>query len=92
MQKENNLLKENNKKAQEEALLQMTQKIDEINQEEALLQMTQKIDEINELKRQLEESQSLANKYMSIFRKSFFSRLFGGVNKADVEKDTKLLS
>ena len=76
MQKENNLLKENNKKAQEEALLQMTQKIDEIN----------------ELKRQLEESQSLANKYMSIFRKSFFSRLFGGVNKADVEKDTKLLS
>ena len=76
MQKENEQLKENSKKAQADALLQIKQKEDEVN----------------ELKRQLEESQSLANKYMSIFRKSFFSRLFGGVNKADVEKDTKLIS
>ena len=76
MQKENNLLKENNKKAQEEASIQIKQKEDEVN----------------ELKRQLEESQNLANKYMNIFRKSFFSRVFGRVNKEDIEKDTKLLS
>lgn len=70
------MLKENNKKAQEEALLQIKQKENEVN----------------ELKRQLEEYQSLANKYMSIFRKSFFSRLFGRVNKEEVEKDTKLIT
>ena len=48
--------------------------------------------EVNDLKRQLYESQSLANKYMNIFRKSFFSRLFSGLRKEDIENDTKLLS
>ena len=48
--------------------------------------------EVNDLKRQLSESQSLANKYMNIFRKSFFSRLFSGLRKEDIENDTKLIS
>lgn len=39
------------------------------------MQLDQKEMEVNDLKRQLSESQSLANKYMNIFRKSFFSRL-----------------
>ena len=48
--------------------------------------------EIDNLKRQLYESQNLANKYMNIFRNSFFSRLFGKLKKEDIENDTKLLS
>lgn len=52
----------------------------------------QKEKEIEELKRQLQESQTLANKYMGIFRKSFFSRVFGKLKKEELEKDTKLLS
>lgn len=39
------------------------------------MQLDQKEMEVNDLKRQLSESQNLANKYMNIFRKSFFSRL-----------------
>ena len=46
--------------------------------------------EVNNLKRQLYESQSLANKYMNIFRKSFFSRLFGKLKKEDIENDGRL--
>ena len=48
--------------------------------------------EENDLKRQLFESQSLANKYMNIFKKSFFSRLFSGLRKKDIENDKKMLS
>ncbi len=48
--------------------------------------------EVNDLKRQLYESQNLASKYINIFKKSFFSRLFSGLKKEDIEKDTKLLS
>ena len=59
---------------------------------ESTIQMKQKNNEVNELKRQLEESQSLANKYMNVFRKSFFTRLFGRMTKEDIENDTKLLS
>ena len=55
-------------------------------------QMKQKEIETDELKRQLEESQTIANKYMNIFKKSFFIRLFGKMKKEDIEKDTKLLS
>lgn len=76
IQKENSQLKENNEKIQKQVKLQLEQK--DI--------------EINNLKRQLYESQSLANKYMNIFRKSFFSRLFGKLKKEDIENDTKLLS
>ena len=36
--------------------------------------------------------QNLANKYMGIFKKSFFSRLFGNLRKGDIEKDSRLLS
>ena len=61
-------------------------------QKQAKMQLEQKEIEVNDLKRQLYESQSLANKYMNIFRKSFFSRLFGGLKKEDIENDTKLLS
>ena len=56
------------------------------------VQLEQKQIELDDLKRQLQESQNLANKYMNIFRKSFFSRLFSGINKKDIENDTKLLS
>lgn len=56
------------------------------------MQLDQKEIEINDLKRQLYESQSLANKYINIFRKSFFNRLFNGLKKGDIEKDMKLLS
>lgn len=48
--------------------------------------------EIEALKKQLQESQTLLEKYMNIYRKSFFSRIFGKIKKSDIEKDTKLLS
>lgn len=69
-------------------------KIEEIQQlqKQTKTQLEQKEMEVNDLKRQLYESQSLANKYMNIFRKSFFSRLFGGLKKEDIENDTKMLS
>lgn len=76
MQKENSKLKANSEQLQKQAKMQLDQK-----------EM-----EVNDLKRQLSESQSLANKYMNIFRKSFFSRLFSGLRKEDIENDTKLLS
>lgn len=76
MQKENSKLKANSEQLQKQAKMQLDQK--EI--------------EVNDLKRQLSESQSLANKYMNIFRKSFFSRLFSGLRKEDIENDIKLLS
>lgn len=76
MQKENSKLKANSEQLQKQAKMQLDQK-----------EM-----EVNDLKRQLYESQSLANKYMNIFRKSFFSRLFSGLRKEDIENDTKLLS
>ena len=75
MQKENSKLKENSEQIQQQAKMQLNQK-----------EM-----EVDDLKRQLYESQSLANKYMNIFRKSFFSRLFGKLSKEDLETDTKLL-
>ena len=55
-------------------------------------QLEQKDLEINDLKRQLSESQNLANKYINIFKKSFFSRLFSGLSKKDIENDNKLIS
>lgn len=76
MQKENSKLKANSEQLQKQAKMQLDQK-----------EM-----EVNDLKRQLSESRSLANKYMNIFRKSFFSRLFSGLRKEDIENDTKLLS
>lgn len=76
MQKENSDLRENSEQIKKQAKVQLDQK--EI--------------EVKELKKQLYESQSLAFKYMNIFRKSFFSRLFGKLSKEDLEKDTKLLS
>ena len=76
MQKENSKLKANSDQLQKQAKIQLDQK-----------EM-----EVKDLKRQLYESQSLANKYMNIFRKSFFSRLFSGLRKEDIENDTKLLS
>ena len=76
MQKENSKLKANSEQLQKQAKKQLDQK-----------EM-----EVKDLKRQLYESQSLANKYMNIFRKSFFSRLFSGLRKEDIENDTKLLS
>ena len=71
--------------------LQLRENSEEI-QKQAKMQLDQKEIEINDLKRQLYESQSLANKYINIFRKSFFNRLFNGLKKADIEKDMKLLS
>lgn len=76
MQKENSKLKASSEQLQKQAKKQLEQK-----------EM-----EVSDLKRQLYESQSLANKYMNIFRKSFFSRLFGKLTKKDIENDTKLLS
>ena len=61
-------------------------------QKQAKIQLALKETEVNDLKRQLCESQSLAYKYMNILKKSFFSRLFSGLKKEDIEKDTKLLS
>lgn len=55
-------------------------------------QLEQKDLEIKDLKRQLSESQNLANKYINVFRKSFFSRLFSGLSKKDIENDNKLIS
>lgn len=75
IQKENSKLKANSEQLQKQVKIQLDQK-----------EM-----EVNDLKRQLSESQSLANKYMNIFRKSFFSRLFSGLRKEDIENDTKLL-
>lgn len=76
MQKENYKLKSDNEQLQKDS-----QEL--LNRKEM---------EVNELKRQLDESQKLANKYMGIFKKSFFSRLFSGLKKEDIENDTKLLS
>ena len=61
-------------------------------QKQSTIQLEQKEKEVQDLRRQLYESQSLANKYMNILKKSFFSRLFSGLKKSDIEKDTKLLS
>lgn len=89
---------ENNKNRAEQAMIEEIQKENsklKINseqlQKQAKMQLDQKEMEVNDLKRQLYESQSLANKYMNIFRKSFFSRLFSGLRKEDIENDTKLL-
>ena len=71
--------------------LQLRENSEEI-QKQAKMQLDQKEIEINDLKRQLYESQSLANKYINIFRKSFFNRLFNGLKKGDIEKDIKLRS
>ena len=90
---------EKNKNKAEQAMIEEMQKENsklkassEQLQKQAKIQLDQKEMEINNLKRQLYESQSLANKYMNIFRKSFFSRLFSGLRKEDIENDTKLLS
>ena len=61
-------------------------------QKQSTIQLEQKEKEVQDLRRQLYESQSLANKYMNILKKSFFSRLFSGLKKSDIENDTKLLS
>lgn len=89
---------ENNKNRAEQAMIEEIQKENsklktnsEQLQKQAKMQLDQKEMEVNDLKRQLYESQSLANKYMNIFRKSFFSRLFSGLRKEDIENDTKLL-
>lgn len=90
---------EKNKNRAEQAMIEEIQKENsqlkassEQLQKQAKMQLDQKEMEVNDLKRQLSESQSLANKYMNIFRKSFFSRLFSGLRKEDIENDTKLLS
>jgi len=90
---------ENNKNSQDKAIIEKMEKenleLKENNneiQKQANLKLEQKDVELAELKKQLYESQSLANKYMNIFRKSFFSRLFSGVKKEDIENDTKLIS
>ncbi|CDA15760.1 gamma-glutamyl phosphate reductase [Clostridium sp. CAG:571] len=90
---------EKNKNREEQAMIEEMQKENsklkasrEQLQKQAKMQLGQKEMEVNDLKRQLSESQSLANKYMNIFRKSFFSRLFSGLRKEDIENDTKLLS
>ena len=89
---------EKNKNKAEQAMIEEIQKENsklktnsEQLQKQAKMQLDQKEMEVNDLKRQLYESQSLANKYMNIFRKSFFSRLFSGLRKEDIENDTKLL-
>lgn len=90
---------EKNKNRAEQAMIEEMQKENsklkassEQLQKQAKMQLDQKEMEVNDLKRQLSESQSLANKYMNIFRRSFFSRLFSGLRKEDIENDTKLLS
>lgn len=90
---------ERNKNREEQAMIEKMQKENaklrensEQIQKQAKMQLDQKEMEVNDLKRQLYESQSLASKYMNIFRKSFFSRLFSGLKKEDIENDTKLLS
>ena len=90
---------EKNKNRAEQAMIEEIQKensklkaSNEQLQKQAKIQLDQKEMEVNDLKRQLYESQSLANKYMNIYRKSFFSRLFSGLRKDDIENDTKLLS
>ena len=55
------------------------------------LKLKQKEIELNDLKRQLSESQTVANKYMNVFRKSFLSRFFGKIKKEEIERDTKML-
>lgn len=90
---------EKNKNREEQAMVEEMQKENsklkassEQLQKQTKMQLDQKEMEVNDLKRQLYESQNLANKYMNIFRKSFFSRLFSGLRKEDIENDTKLLS
>ena len=75
MQKENEKLKDKSEKIQANATRQLAEKEQELN----------------DLKKQLNESQKIANKYIGIFQKSFFTRLFGNLRKKDIEKDTKLL-
>ena len=55
------------------------------------LKLEQKDIEINNLKRQLDESHNIVNKYINIFRKSFFTRFFGKIKKDEIESDSKLL-
>ena len=55
------------------------------------LKLEQKDMEINNLKRQLDESHNIVNKYINIFRKSFFTRFFGKIKKDEIESDSKLL-
>lgn len=61
-------------------------------QKQIKIQLEQKENELNNLKKQLQESQSIAKKYMNICDKSFFTRLFGRIKKQDIKNDTKLLS
>ena len=90
---------EKNKKSKEYTIIEKMKKENskiiensEKMQKQAKIQLALKETEVNDLKRQLCESQSLAYKYMNILKKSFFSRLFSGLKKEDIEKDTKLLS
>ncbi len=59
---------------------------------ENAIQIKQMNEDINELKKQLEESQTLVNKYINIFKKSFLMRFLGRMKKEDLENDTKMLS
>ncbi len=90
---------EKNKNREEQAMIEEMQKENsklkassEQLQKQVKMQLDQKEMEVNDLKRQLYESRSLANKYMNIFKKSFFSRFFSGLKREDIENDTKLLS
>lgn len=85
---------EENKKIVEEMKIEnsMLRKNNEKIERRAQLEIEKKNMEVNELKKQLNESQKLANKYINIFKKSLFTRLFGGIKKEDIENDTKLLS
>ena len=97
---EKNKMKEqdNKIKEQDEIIASMENENSKLKKEnqnilnESSMQIKQKDKEVNDLKRQLEESQTLANKYMNIFRKSFFTRLFGKMKKEEIDNDTKLLS
>jgi gamma-glutamyl phosphate reductase len=66
-------------------------KIIKINEEHEKLKIESQKN-IENLQRQLKESQNIANKYMGIFNKSYFSRIFAGLKKQDLERDKKMLS
>jgi len=66
-------------------------KISKMEEEHKILKIDSQKN-IENLQRQLKESQSIANKYMSIFNKSYFSRIFAGLKKRDLERDKKMLS
>ncbi len=83
IQEENNRLQEENEKMEKEITI--------LKENSESLRKGNEL-KIQELTKRLNESQTLAKKYMSKFANSKLSRIFGKLKKEEIERDRKMLS